>query len=277
MKFSPVILETTAASTVMQYLQEAAASLIKGLLVLVIGIVLVRILLKAIHKSKGFQKADQSTGGFLGSILKAVLYIIVVISAIGAFGVPLSSIIALLGTAGVAISLGLQGALSNFVGGVVILAQKLFSAGDYISVGGSEGTVERIGAFYTTLMTVDNKRVSLPNSTLTNTAIVNYSSEKLRMADASFYVPYDADVSKIREVLIQMAKDSGYAREDEKHPTVVVVGDLTAASVKVVLRCWTGNADYWPLKNYMMEHGKTVLAEAGYKASTAEPSVFIKQ
>lgn len=275
----PILFETSATSVnaVLSALEEIAKGLVKGAIVLAVGLLLAKWLMRLLKKTKGFQRANSQSGGFFGSLFSTILNIVVVLTALGAMGVPLSSIVTILGAAGVAISLGVQGAISNFVGGIIILTQKLFTAGDYIKVGTSEGTVQKIGTFYTTLITYDNIKVSLPNSSLSNTAVINCSTEQKRMVEVSFYVAYDADIDKARDVLLGVVKESGLDASDETHKPAVIVGTLHEYSIQLNLRCWAVQKDFWPLKYYVSEEGKKALDKAGIKARSEQTYLYLRQ
>ena len=168
-----------------------------------------------------------------------------------------------------------QGALSNFVGGLIILLLKPFKAGDYVRVGETEGTVFKIGAFYTEINTYDGKHVSLPNSNLTNTAIINYSSEKARWVEVDFSVSYEASLDEARKALLETAQRSGKALT-EPAPPVMVVTECADSGVKCRLRVWTRSEDYWPMKFYLTEEGKKALDAAGITIPYPQMDVHMK-
>ena len=172
--------------TIADFCVDAGIKLILALLVLGIGLKLAKFITKRITKSKGMQKADPSVRSFLNNLIIIVLDVMVVVSSALIIGIPATSFIALLGTAGVAIGLALQGAFSNFAGGIMILIFRPFRVGDYIESAGLSGTVKDISIFYTVLQTIDNKHITIPNGTLMNSSVTNYSAEKIRRLDIDF-------------------------------------------------------------------------------------------
>ena len=154
-------------------IKNVCVSIILAVLIFIIGRIIINVILKAIQKMKFFQKLDETVRKYLLNIIKAVLYVIMVIAIIGVLGVPIASVITVLATAGVAVGLALQGSLSNFAGGIMLLIFKPFKVGDYIQSGGDEGVVQEISMIYTVINTVDNKVISIPNGTLMNANITN--------------------------------------------------------------------------------------------------------
>ncbi|MDE5587885.1 MAG: mechanosensitive ion channel, partial [Acetatifactor sp.] len=215
-------------------------------------------------RDRSMIRAGAETGviQFVDSFIKAALYVLLVLMIASSFGVEAASIVALLGSAGVAIGLAIQGSLSNLAGGVLILLLKPFRVGDYIqeSATGYEGTVKEIQIFYTKLLTPDNKAVILPNGQLANNSIVNASQEDRRM-DIVVGVSYKADLKRAKEVL------EAVLREDEavlKNKDILVfVSELGSSSVNIGVRCWFSKEDFWPGKWRVTENCKLALDAAG--------------
>lgn len=192
--------------TVTQFAAGFGLKLLAALLLLVIGLKLCKWAVRRLEKSRFFGKLEDSVRSFVRSLVSIGLKILVFVSASLVLGIPESSFIALLTSAGVAIGLALQGALSNFAGGLMILLFRPFRVGDYISTASGEGTVHDITVFYTVLITPDNKHVTLPNGGLTNTAVTNYSREKTRRVDLAFSVAYNSDLTEVRRLLLDAAR-----------------------------------------------------------------------
>ena len=188
-------------------------------------------------------------------------------------GVPLSSFVAILASAGVAVSLAMQGALSNIVGGAALLLLKQVKAGEYIKVGEVEGTVRTIGMFYTELVTADNRHVSMPNSSLTNTAIINYTREGTRRLDVPFSVSYGADIALVRSTLLGVSAAEGVLSEPAPQVLLDECGD---SAVRVLLRVWCRQEKYWELKFSLLESGKAALTGAGVEIPFPQMDVHIK-
>jgi small conductance mechanosensitive channel len=167
-------------------------------------------------------KLDKGVKGFLKSVLKFLLYFVLLVVICGQVGIDTASVITLLGTAGLAFSLALQGSLSNFAGGILILVLKPFIVGDFINAQGFEGTVEKIDIFYTTLLTLDNKAVVLPNGTLSNGSIINVTREPMRRLDVKVPIDYSNDIKKATDVLTKVLEKEEL-RVKEKPVEVIVV------------------------------------------------------
>lgn len=233
-----------------------------ALLVFILGVQLIKLVRKIIKKS--MKKAGAETGAvqFVDSFVKAALYVLLVLMLASSFGVEAASIVAVLGSAGVAIGLAIQGSLSNLAGGVLILLLKPFRVGDYIqeSATGYEGTVTEIQIFYTKLLTVDNKAVILPNGSLANNSIVNITAQKERRMDIVVAVSYKADLKRAKEVLEAVLKEDGAVLRDME--TLVFVSELGSSGVNIGVRCWFKQEDYWAGRWRVTENCKLALDAA---------------
>ena len=258
-----------------KFVTEAGVNLLMGIIILVVGLFLVHWLIKFLKSRKALAKLDPSLQSFFINAIKLVLIIIVVLSAASVIGVPLTSVITLFASAGVAISLGMQGALGNLVGGVTLLILKPIKVGEYVKVGEYRGIVKNIGAFYTEIKTLDNSLISLPNSNLTNTAIVNYSREGISRIEASFTVSYNSDIDKVREVLLDMARKGEKVLEDPS-PWVLIT-KCTETGIVVLVRAWANAEDWGNVYYYMLEYGKRALDAAGIQIPYQQMDVHIKQ
>ncbi|MEG2213801.1 MAG: mechanosensitive ion channel, partial [Clostridiales bacterium] len=177
--------------------------LLSALLVLVIGLKLTKILVKLVKKSRTFSKLDHSIQSFIDSFLSIGLNVLIFLTVAYVLGIPMTSFITILASAGVAIGLALQGSLSNFAGGLMILFFKPFKIGDFIEIAAINGTVKAITVFYTVLLTADNKQITLPNGNLSNASIVNYSTEPKRRVDLTFSVSSHCDLEQVKQILLQ--------------------------------------------------------------------------
>ena len=178
------------------------------------------------------------------------------------------------GPAGVAISLAMQGALGNLIGGFILLLFKPIKAGEYVKIGDNEGSVKSIGAFYTELVTIDNRLVHLPNGSLTNTAIVNFTREGTRRLDLTFSVGYESDMDQVYEVLDRVVSDEKALLKDPA-PTVNLLkcGD---SSLDFTVRVWINASDYWPVYFRMLDNGKRALDKAGINIPYPQMDVHMK-
>ena len=253
---------------------DAGLNLLLGIIVLVLGLFLVHWIIKLLSGSKPFQKLDPSLQSFFKNLIRILLIVLVVLTAANILGVPLTSVITLFASAGVAISLGLQGALGNLVGGVTLLILKPIKPGEYVQIGSHTGIVKTIGAFYTEIQTLDNSLISIPNSSLTNTSIVNYARLGMSRIEAQFTVALGEDIDKAREVLIDMARKGEYVLEDPS-PWVLVV-KTTETGMVLAVRAWGKPEDWGRVYYYLLEYGKKALDEAGIKIPYQQMDVHIK-
>lgn len=247
-----------------------------ALLIFMVGIQIIKLLRKIIRNSMTRANAEIGVVQFIDSFLKAALYVMLVFMIASFLGVEAASIVALLGSAGVAIGLAVQGSLSNFAGGVLILLLKPFKVGDYIieSVSNQEGFVTQIQIFYTTLRTADNRIVVLPNGNLANNSLVNVTSEKERRLDIKVSVSYEADLKSAKEVLLQVLKKDGSVKEDRD--CMAFVEELADSAVIIGLRCYVDSGEYWTSKWRITENCKYALDEAGISIPYPQLDVTIK-
>ena len=228
------------------------------LLIFFIGSKLIKLLLKVVRKSMEKMNAEKGLITFVNSFLKAALYVVLGFVLASKLGVDAASIIAILGSAGVAIGLAIQGSRSNFAGGVLILLLRPFKVGDYIiDSSGREGTVFDIQIFYTKLHTIDNKVVVLPNGNLANNSITNVTAEKTRRVDVQVQIAYGADIKKAQQVLNDMMEENQYVLKDLIHR--VIVDSLDDSGVTLALHSWVKTEDYWSAKWELTEQCKLAL------------------
>ena len=221
-------------------------------------------------------KVDEGVQSFLMSLVRIALYAILIVVLVGTVGIETTSIAAMFASAGVAIGLALQGSLSNFAGGVLILILKPFKIGDYIVAKGLEGTVVSIDIFYTKLLTVDNRLVVLPNGSLSNSDLVNVSHEPTRRVDLVASVDYGSDIKKVKAILFDIGSNLEYSFEDEGHPVQVYVNSYEASSIDLGLRFWVNAEDYWTAKWEATEQIKEKFDAAGISIPFNQLDVMIK-
>ena len=236
-------------------------SVIAAILILILGLWAIKLIIGRIKKIMEKREVDPGVRGFTLSILSVVLKILIFIVIITKLGVETTSFAAILAAAGLAIGLALQGSLSNFAGGVLIIILKPFRVGDFIDAQGESGTVEDITIFYTFLTTFNNQRVVIPNAQLSNNKITNYSSEPLRKDAITVGISYDSDIKKAREVLLNIVNSDERTLE-EPAPEVFVTG-LGDNSVDLSLRFWSKREEYWGLHFDTIEKLKVELETAG--------------
>ena len=204
---------------------------------------------------------DELISSFLSNIVYVALVAFVVIAALGKLGIQTTSFVAIIGAAGLAIALSLQGSLSNFASGVMIVAFRPFKVGDFIEAGGVAGIVEGIQIFSTQMRTGDNKAIIVPNSSIIGGNIVNYSAKDTRRIDMVFGVGYDDDIKKVKDILMKLIEEDDRILKDPE--PVVAVSELADSSVNFVVRPWVNAADFWPVKFDFNEKVKTTFDKEG--------------
>ena len=230
---------------------------------IVIGMKLIGWVRKILRKSLERNHADTGLVQFLDSLVKYGLYILLALTILQRFGVQTTSIVAAIGSVGVAIGLALQGSLSNFAGGVIILLIKPFKVGDYVIQGSLEGTVSEIQLFYTTLTTGDNRKIIIPNGQLADNSLINATAADTRRLDIKIGISYNSDVKLAKDLLLKLGEnDPDTLREEGKAP-MAAVEELADSSVNMLLRVWTPTNKYWDVKFRLTEAVKTTFDEAG--------------
>jgi small conductance mechanosensitive channel len=246
-----------------------------AILIIYVGKAFARFVRKIIVNYMAKQQVDATVVSFTASIIHGLLLAFVFISAISHVGFNTTSLVAIIGAAGLAIGLALQGSLSNFASGVLLILFKPFKAGDFIETAGIAGVVEEILIFSTKLKTGDNKTVIIPNGAITGGTITNYSTKSTRRIDMVIGVSYSADLAKTKQVLTQVVTDHALVL---KEPAVTIaVSELADSSINFVVRPWVNSADYWPVKFALLEQIKTSLDAAGIEIPFPQLSVHINQ
>ena len=247
-----------------------------AVLVFLIGVQLIKLIRSIIRKSMKRANVEVGAVQFVDSFLKAAMYIILVLTIASSFGLDAASIVAVLGSAGVAIRLAVQGSLSNLAGGVLLLILKPFKVGDYIKEdsSGKEGTVTEIQIFYTKLLTFDNQTVILPNGSLANNSLINVSAEPHRRMDIKIGISYKADLKKAKDVLLQVLETDEKTSKDKDR--LVFVDELAESAVILGVRCWFAQEDFWSGKWRITENCKLALDEAGIEIPYNQLDVHVK-
>lgn len=235
--------------------------IVYALLILVVGLKLAKWVIKLMGKGRGFQKIDASVQSFIKSLVKVVLYALVIASACMEIGVPDTSFMAIFASAGVTVGLALQGALSNFAGGLMILFFKPFEVGDFIESAGATGTVKEITVIYTTLVTTDNKTITVPNGSLTNSVVTNCSTQATRRVDLTISADYDNDIELVKKVLLDVANSHEKVLKDPA--PFVRLSAHGSSSLDYTFRVWVKSADYWDVHFDMLENIKKAFDENG--------------
>ena len=258
-------------------LLDFIGNLIVAVLILFIGLRISKYIVKICTKIFEQSKMDPMLQSFLISFLKIALKILIFIFAITKLGIAASSIIAVVGSAGLAVGLSLQGALSNIAGGVILLLIKPFQVGDYIleDSSGKEGTVQAIGIMYTRLLSVDNKTIMIPNGSLSAASITNYTYQEKRKIDLRIGIGYHDDIRKVRETLFEVLHREPALLEDE--PIQIFVSDYKDSCIEMGIRYFVKTEDYWPSRWRVLENIKYAFDENGISIPFNQLDVNINQ
>jgi small conductance mechanosensitive channel len=248
---------TKAIELVMAY----APKVVLAIITLIVGLWLIGLVTRVTRKSMDKTKADKTLIPFITNLVSWLLKVLLFISVASMVGVATTSFIAVLGAAGLAIGLALQGSLGNFAGGVLILIFKPYNVGDLIESQGHLGVVKELQIFNTILLTPNNKRVIIPNGAVSNGAIVNYSAEGILRVDLVIGIAYESDIPKAKEVLYKVMADHELVLKDPA--SQVAVSELADSSVNLVVRPWCTVADYWQVHFDITEAAKAGLEASG--------------
>lgn len=256
-------------------LTSAGGKILLAIVVYIIGTLIIRAVTKGLEKMKGFGKLDKSVQTFVHSLVRIVLYLVLVIAIIEVLGIPMTSFMTVLASAGLAIGLALQGALSNFAGGIMIMLFKPFKVGDYIEASGAEGNVTDISVFYTKIVTLDNRRYTVPNGSLMNANVLNFSAEEIRRVDLVFKAAYDADANVVTGV---MAKTAEQTAKVVAEPAVFArLSGYADNAREYTLRAWCKTEDYWDVYFDLITNVNNAFAENGFSAPVGKINVNINQ
>ena len=228
---------------ILDKLAEYGPTFIGAIAVLIIGLWIVKTVMKSIKKMMLKSKMDDSLIPFLSGMVGALLKALLIIAVLQMVSVEMTSFIAILGAAGLAVGMALSGTLQNFAGGVMILIFKPFKPGDFIEAQGYMGVVQEIQIFNTLLLTPDNRKIIIPNGGLSTSSMINYSAMDTRRVDFTFGVGYDDDIDKSRQVILAEIEKLPYILKDPA--PFVMVGELADSSVNFTTRVWVNAADYW--------------------------------
>ncbi len=250
-----------------------AIRLVSALLILIIGIKLTGWFVKKLDKSRGFKKIDKSVKHFLLSAIRILLYIVVVICAATTLGIPATSFLTILASAGVAIGLALQGSFSNIAGSIMILFFRPYKIGDFVECSGVSGTVEDINLFYTVIATPDNKTITCPNGAVSNGVITNYSTKDIRRVDITFSASYGTDIEKVKTVIIDCVNKQSAVLQDPA-PFVGITAHNTS-SVDYVCRAWVNSADYWDVYFALMQGVKEAFDKNGIEIPFQQMDIHV--
>lgn len=266
-------------SSVLNYLLQLVTSfgikLLVAIVLFFVGAKLIKKFKKFIKTSPKLEKLDVSLRSFLGNFSGIALYVLLVITVAMILGVPTTSFLTVLASLGVAIGLAVQGAFSNFAGGIMILLFRPFKVGDFIEAAGETGTVVDISVVYTVVLTLDNKRVTIPNGSLTNSVIKNYSAEPLRRVDMTFNASYKNDVDEVKEIITVVVKSHSKVLKDPA--PFIRLTKHGENGLEYTVRAWCNNADYWDVYMDVMENVKKAFDYKGIEIPYNQLDVHIQK
>lgn len=266
-----VIVVNNYLEKIMNFGIEYAPKLIGGILVLVIGLWIAKLVTKGVGKSLEKSKIDQSLVPFVRALTNIALKALVLITVMGMIGIEMTSFIAIIAAAGLAVGMALSGTLQNFAGGVIILILKPFKLGDFIEAQGFLGTVKEISVFATMLNTPDKKLVIIPNGPLSTGALINYSAEELRRVDWTFGIAYGDDMLTFKKAINDFIADDKRILNDPK--SFIGLAELADSSVNFTVRVWVNTPDYWDVFFAMNEKVYTKFPE--YKLNIPFPQMDV--
>ena len=242
-------------------LADYSGSILLALAVLIAGLIIIKLCLKVAEKALNKTKLDPSIHKFILSVIRIALYVVLLVIILSCLKIPTAPLVTVLGAMGAAIALALQGSLSNVAAGFLILINQPFKRGDFVDTNGYSGIVDAIDTTCTTIQTVDNRTVILPNSSVLGSAIVNNTSELIRRIDVSFGISYNADIAHAKEVILDVCRNNQYVLD--KPETFVGVGEHADSAVMLDLRAWVETPNYLAAKYELQEQVKLAFDEAG--------------
>ena len=261
----------TAPDLIIKY----GGQLVLAIVVLIIGLLVIKIIVKSLTRMMEKKDTDASLRPFITSMASILLKVMLVISVMSMLGIQMTSFIAILGAAGLAVGLALSGTLQNFAGGVMLLIFKPFNVGDFIEAQGFMGTVHEIQIFNTILKTPDNKTIIIPNGGLSTGAMTNFSTEPTRRVDFSFGIGYSDDIDKARSVIDGLIKKDSRILEDPE--PFIAIGELADSSVNFTVRVWVISEDYWGVHFDMIESVKKAFDKEGVSIPFPQTDVHLYQ
>lgn len=260
-------------SKISEYLADAGINLVLSLILLIVGWKLINIFSKKIKNGKIFTKIEPTARSFINSAVSITLKILLIITVAAILGVPMTSMVAVLGSCGLAIGLALQGSLSNIAGGFILTVFKPFVVGDFIKTGEFEGTVKSMNIFYTKIITPDNKIIVIPNSKVSDSALTDYNAFPTRRVDIDITAAYSENSDDVKKALVDAAKEN--EKVDASIEPVAVITSFDDSAVAYQLRLWCKTEDYWDVKFAITERVKKIFDERDIQIPFPQMDVHI--
>ncbi len=240
-------------SDVVEFFKGNVWSIIGFFAALVLGIVIIKIVMTVLRRIFAKTRMEKIAQQFVLAVCKFFLWLLLVLVLLSVIGIQITGIITALSAVLLAVGMALQSNIANLANGIVIVASHMFKKGDYIIVGDKEGSIVDINFLFTTLMTPDNKKVTLPNSTIVNSSVVNAGANKLRRVDFTFSVAYESDVEQVKAIVLDCMRSNGKIYDDEERAPFCRLKTLGASSIDFFANCWCDNEDYWDVYYYVTE------------------------
>ncbi|MGN0632819.1 MAG: mechanosensitive ion channel family protein [Oscillospiraceae bacterium] len=247
-----------------QGLADYAPNLLFALVIFIAGYLVIRFILFLVKKFLKKSHIDATAGSFLVSLLRAILYVILGVMILSQLQVPMSSIVAALGTAGLAIGLALRDSLTNVAGGFILMFNRPFKAGDFIEINGKEGVVKHITILYTKLLTIDNKAILIPNGTVASATITNFTQEELRRLELVFDISYSSNYRAAEALILEKVNSNPLTLQAPDKP-FITLSEHSESSVKILLRVWVRSENYWDLRFALLSDIKDAFDQNGIK------------
>ena len=257
---------------VVDFFKNAGLNILYGIIILIVGLIIVKLIKEVLKRILRKSKRDEAMSGFIVSLVNIVLEIIVLITALATMGINTASIIAVIGTCGVAIGLALKDSLGNIASGIMIIFNKPFKKNDYVEIAGEEGRITNINLFNTTLKTDDDTVIIVPNSEAVNNPIINYEGCKFRRIVVDIAVDKGSDIAEVREIVDRVANEEELLAKEEDYS--IVMNGQDTNSVKMQLKCFTATDTYWTVKYRLNEAVYTALKDAGYLTPNLQVDVY---
>ena len=264
----------TIVNSLVNFCMNFGSKLLLAAVVLVVGIILIKVLTKALRKKKLGKHEDPTVSRFLANTISISLYVVLAVTIVAILGVPMASVVAVIASCGVAVGLALQGSLSNLAGGIMILIFRPFKLGDYVEAAGAAGTVVDVGIVYTTLKTGDNKCITVPNGSMMNSNVTNYSIHDTRRLDLTVSVAYGSDIERVKAILLEEAGKHALTLKDPA--PFCRLSKQNASSLDFVLRVWGNSGDYWTLNFDLLEAINNRLEKEGIEVPFNQLDVHVK-
>ena len=257
---------------VADFFKNAGLNILYGIIILIVGLIVVKLIKEVLKRILKKSKRDEAMSGFIVSLVNIVLEIVVLITALATMGINTASIIAVIGTCGVAIGLALKDSLGNIASGIMIIFNKPFKKNDYVEIAGEEGRITNINLFNTTLKTDDDTVIIVPNSEAVNNPIINYEGCKFRRIVVDIAVDKGSDIAEVREIVDRVANEEELLAKEEGYS--IVMNGQDTNSVKMQLKCFTATDTYWTVKYRLNEAVYTALKDAGYLTPNLQVDVY---